>query len=128
MDYIRDLHEMCETISNEIAEANDKIRSAGGKLSGSDLDYVDKLTHALKSIKTTIAMMESEGSYNDGMSGTYGSRMYYPRGSYARRRNSRGRYSRDDDTIAELRELMADAKDERTRQEFQKFISKMEQM
>ena len=132
MDYIRDLHEMCETISNEIAEANDKIRSAGGKLSGSDLDYVDKLTHALKSIKTTIAMMESEGSYdgsyNDGMSGTYGSRMYYPRGSYARRRNSMGRYSRDDDTIAELRELMADAKDERTRQEFQKFISKMEQM
>ena len=127
MDYLADLHEMCETLSRELGEANDKVRTAGGKLSGSDLDYVDKLTHALKSIKTTIAMVEAE----DGTSG------YYPGGygnggSYARRRDSMGRYtrmySRDDDMVAELRDLMHKAPDERTKQEFQRFIDKIERM
>ena len=142
MDYLNDLHEMCETLSHELGEANDKISKSGGKLSGSDLDYVDKLTHALKSIKTTIAMVEAEedgGSYADGMQG--GSYGMYPHwnygGSYARGRNARrdsmGRYSsrgysRDQEMVSELRELMNDAKDERTRQEFQRFISKIEQM
>ena len=62
-------------------------------------------------------------------------------GSYARgrgrnaRRDSMGRYSREggysqaaDDMIQDLRELMEDAPDERTQQEFQRFIQKMEQM
>ena len=74
MNYLNDLHEMCETLSRELAEANDKINSAGGKLSGSDLDYVDKLTHAIKSIKTTIAMIEAE---DDGYSN------HYPHYAYA---------------------------------------------
>jgi hypothetical protein len=142
MDYLNDLHEMCETLSHELGEANDKISKSGGKLSGSDLDYVDKLTHALKSIKTTIAMVEAE----DGSSYSDGSYRMYPHwnsyndgmgnGSYARgraRRDSMGRYSsrgysRDQEMVSELRELMNDAKDERTRQEFQRFISKIEQM
>lgn len=46
---------------------------------------------------------------------------------------SRGRYSsegysRNDDMISELNDLMNDAPDERTRQEMQKFITKMESM
>ena len=134
MDYLNDLHEMCETLSHELGEANDKISKSGGKLSGSDLDYVDKLTHALKSIKTTIAMTEAEdgGSYADGMQGgSYGMYPHYARGRA--RRDSMGRYSsrgysRDQEMVSELRELMNDAKDERTRQEFQRFISKIEQM
>lgn len=138
MDYLKDLHEMCEVLSRELGEANDKIRQSGGKLSGSDLDYVDKLTHALKSIKTTIAMIEAEdngsgyyphfGSYNNG---SYDNG--YNRGSYARRRDSMGRYSsrgysRDDQMISELRDLMNEAQDERTRQEFKRFIEKIESM
>ena len=129
MDYYNDLHELCETLSEELADANEKIRAAGGKLSGSDLDYVDKLTHALKSIKTTMAMMESEGSYDGNMSGHYYP-MYrgsYNRGLYARGRDSRGRYiSRDGDMAGQLRELMNQATDERTRNELQKVIDKME--
>ncbi len=67
MDYINELHELCETISREIAEANEKIRSSGGKLTGGDYETIDKLTHSLKSIKAVIAMMEDEGgSYADG--------------------------------------------------------------
>lgn len=150
-EYIQDLHELCETIAREIGEANEKIRAAGGKLSGSDVEYVDKLTHTLKSIKATIAMMEDEdgeysGNYPDGGSYARGGRggnrggSYNMGGSYARgrgrnaRRDSMGRYSsergysRDGDMVEELRELMSDAKDERTRQEFQRFIQKIESM
>lgn len=51
------------------------------------------------------------------------------------RRDSMGRYSREggysrgaEDMVMGLKELMQDAPDERTRQEFQKLIQKMEQM
>ena len=142
MDYTKDLHEMCEILSRELSEANEKIRQAGGKMSGSDLDYVDKLTHALKSIKTTIAMMEADegasgrmypyygGSYNDGSynGGSYRGRSSYARGRMNARRDSMGRYSGDDNIVAELRELMQDAPDEQTRKEFERFIQKIERM
>ena len=134
------LHELCETISREIGDANDKIRKAGGKLSGEDLTYLDKLTHTLKSLKTTIAMMEAE----DGESGRYMPGMYrysygmddsYNRGdSYRRGRDSMGRYtsrrgySYDDGMIEELRSLMENAPDEATKREFRQFIAKMEKM
>jgi hypothetical protein len=40
-----------------------------------------------------------------------------------------GRYSSDnDEMIMELRELMEDAPDEKTRMEFERFIKKVEQM
>ena len=54
---MRTLHELCEVISRELEDVNQKIRSAGGSMSAGDLELVDKLTHALKSIKTTMAMM-----------------------------------------------------------------------
>jgi hypothetical protein len=145
MDYLNDLHEMCEVLSRELGEANEKIRQSGGKLSGSDLDYVDKLTHALKSIKTTIAMVEAEdgGSYSDGSYRMYPHWNSYndgmDNGSYAcgrgrnARRDSMGRYSRngysrDKEMVSELKEMMETAPDERTRQEFQRFITKIESM
>ena len=138
MHNTEDLHELCETLSREIGEANDKIRTAGGKLTAGDLEYIDKLTHALKSVKTTIAMMEAE---DDGESGRYmpGYGMYrnsYNGGnSYRRSRDSMGRYtsrrggySYDDGMIEELRSLMENAPDERTKSEFRQFIAKMEKM
>lgn len=78
-------------------------------------------------------------SYDDGMTG--GS--YEQGGSYARdgrgrgsnaRRDSMGRYSsrmdgysRHGDVVESLREVMEEAPDERTRQEIQRLIEKMEQ-
>lgn len=140
MDYINDLYELCETISREINTANEKIRSAGGKITSSDMDYIDKLTHSLKSVKATIAMMEDEdangGSYrNDG---SY--RGSYRGGSYARgrgsnaRRDSMGRYSRYDgysrhgDMAEELRGMMDDAPNESIKREIQRLVEKVEQM
>ena len=147
------LYELCETISRELDEANEKIRKAGGKLTAGDTDYIDKLTHSLKSIKTTIAMMEAEedGGYSGRMMPYYG-RMSYSDGdngsgigttgrSYARgrgaRRDSIGRYSRegnsygggysmaDDDFRMELEELMKSAPNEQVRQKLQRMMSEM---
>lgn len=157
MDMMKDLHEMCETVSKAISQANDKIRTAGGKVSTADVDYIDKLTHALKSIKATMAMEGGEdgeegGSYGSyARDGRYSRRMYrgsyddgsYDDGSYARgrgryaNRDSMGRYSsdgysregysRDGGMVDELRDLMNRAPDDQTRQEFQRMIQKMEQ-
>lgn len=140
MDYLKDLHETCETLSRELGEANEKIKRAGGKLSAGDLEYIDKLTHAIKSVKTTIAMMEAEdggesGYYMPMYGRSYGDRSYGSRDSYARRRDSMGRYvsrrggmSYDDGMVDELRDLMDRAPDESTRREFSKLINKLEQM
>lgn len=148
MDYMKDLHELCETISREIADANEKVRAAGGKMSAGDVDYIDKLTHTLKSIKATIAMMDDEeGEYSSraypgGMGGSYRySRMggSYRGGSYARgrggnaRRDNMGRYSsngysRDDGMADELREMMEDAPNETIKRDIQRIVEKIEQM
>lgn len=145
-NYLNDLHEMCETLGRALKEANEKIRNGGGKLSTSDLDYVNKLTHSLKSIKATIAMVEGEmdegGSYDDGYrgrsnrGGSYRDSGSYARGrgTYAYRDNmgryashySRDGYSMRGNMVDELRELMNDAPDDQTRQEMQNLIRKME--
>ena len=131
-DFINDLYDICDVLSNELKIANEKIRSAGGTLSGSDLEYIDKLTHAIKSVKTTIAMIEAEDdgySYDHYYRGRDG--MSYARGRKGTsvRRDSRGRYSRDgEDITMKLRELMEDSPDEKTRVEIHKLISKIENM
>ena len=149
----KDLYELCETLSRALKEANDKLRNAGGKMSSSDMDFIDRLTHSLKSVKTTIAMMEADEMDDGGSYGSYGMRGYprdggsyrgsYDGGSYARgrgryaNRDSMGRYSSRDgysrdgysgagDMVEELRNLMQDAPDEATRQEFQRMIQKLE--
>lgn len=148
MDYLKDMHEICETLSRELGEANEKIKKAGGRMSAGDLEYIDRLTHAIKSAKTTIAMMEADEdgesgyympmygrSYADGRSGAR-SRNSYARGgnSYARRRDSMGRFtsrrggmSYDDGMIEELQDLM-DRAPEESKRDFQKLIDKIEQM
>lgn len=128
-DVYKDLAELCEITAKEIGEATEKIERAGGKVSPGDVEYLDKLTHMMKSIKTTMAMLDAEDEY--GVS-------YNDHSSYARRRDSMGRYtsrgrsyenrSYDNGVMHELKELMKEAPDERTRQKFSKFIAEMEQM
>ena len=147
MENIKDLKELCEIVSRAIAQANEKIRAAGGKLSAGDAEYVDRLTHILKSVKGVIKM-EEESEMDDGYSERMYSRGYdrggsyrgsYGDGSYGRgrgryaNRDSMGRYSSNDgysrggSMVDELRELMQDAPDQETRQEMQRLIQKMEQ-
>ena len=71
---IETLHKLCEALMEELEEYSKKIEKSDG-MSAGDLEAVDKLSHALKSVKTTIAMMEAgeeEGnSYRDGNSNRY---------------------------------------------------------
>ena len=135
MDYLKDLHETCETLSRELGEANKKIERAGGKMTAGDLDYIDKLTHAIKSVKTTIAMMEADG----GESGYYmPARMYSSsyRDSYrdgdSYRRDSMGRYSSrrsyDSGLADELHEIMERTPDESVKRDIKRAIDKIERM
>lgn len=143
---INELYELCEFLDRDLKAMNEKIRNMGGKMNNEVLGYVDRLTHAIKSLKTVIAMEEERNGYSErGMSYARGDRtgrvhwndgtvsygdMSMNDGSYGRKRDSMGRYSRDDaksDMMHELHELMRDA-DPSMRGEFQQFISKLERM
>ena len=137
-----ELKKICDTLNKELERANEKISRAGGSITGDDLSYIDRLTHAIKSVKTTIAMMEAEdegesGYYMPMYGRGYGDRSYGMRdgNSYARRRDSMGRFtsrrggmSYDDGMVEELRDLMDRAPDEATKREFHKLITRLEQM
>lgn len=120
-----------EKIKEMLCEELEAIAKKGELTAGS-LDTVDKLTHAIKSLETIIAMNEySEDGYSNR--GSYDGNMNS--NSYARygnvRRDSMGRYSRDeanDEIINRLNEVMNDAPNEQTKQEIRKLINKMENM
>lgn len=146
MENMKELKELCDVVSRAIAQANEKIRGAGGKLSAGDAEYINRLAHTLKSIKSVIKM-EEEAEMDDG----YSERMYsrgYDRGSYRgsygdgsyamgrgrgryANRDSMGRYSSNDgysrggNMVDELRDMMQDMPEE-TRQDMQRIIDKMQ--
>ena len=68
------LHKICEALFEELSDYSRKIEKSDD-MSAGDLDTIDKLSHALKSIKTTIAMMEADeeggNSYRGGNSNRY---------------------------------------------------------
>jgi hypothetical protein len=95
-----------------------------GELSAAVLERVDMLAHAVKNLDKVI---EAEGGAvsNSG----YG----YSCDSYgdvrtSNRRDSMGRYSRSSgDISSRLRDMMEDAPDDRTRQEIQRLVSRLDQ-
>lgn len=130
-------HELCDYIKDELTEINRK--AASGKLSMQEIEYADKLAHMKKSLLTVDAMENpDEYGYNDNYNGNYNSnysdRMGYGARGRSARRDSRGRYMegsrvyRDDDMMAELRELMEKAPNEQVRRKYREFISEMESM
>ena len=131
---MKELYELKDMLLDKLKEYSKK-----GDLTSSSLDVVDKLSHATKNICKIIEDAESESENGYSRANPYYDDRSY--GSYARggrggnaRRDSMGRYSRDGysrdsgELMRELHELMEDAPDEKTRQEFQRFIQKMEQM
>ena len=122
---MHELYELKEKLCDELKEYGRKDMSAG------TLEVVDKLTHTIKNLEKIIENYENEeysGYYGDSMRGNMdGARNYTYRRNYGRG-NSYGRYSRDEHMVSELRDLMNEAPDERTRKEFERFISKIESM
>lgn len=151
---MHELYELKEKLMDNLEDYSKK------EMTASNLEVVDKLSHAIKNICKIIEDAEESeysgrgGSYADGMGGGSYARGRYSRdgrggSSYARggrysreggsyadgrgrgsqaNRDSMGRYSSGGGMVEELRELMEDAPDEKTRMEFEKFIRKMESM
>ena len=149
MDLLREVYDLKETVGHKIAQANKKIKTSGGDIANDDVEIIDKLTHSLKSLVTTCAMLEAEdGEYsatgplyypvNTGYSGRRGEMRDdgYSRngrgnnGGYSRNGYSRGnRYgysTRTEDMTEQLIQMMEDAPDEMTRMEIKKLVDKME--
>ena len=152
MDLLKEVYDLKETVGHKIAQANKKLQANGGEIDGGDIDVIDKLTHSLKSLVTTCAMLEAEvddGGYsgrymptwNPGITygrdrrdggNSYENRDGYSgnRGGYSRNRYSRENrngYSRTGDMHDQLREMMEDAPDDMTRMEIKKLMDKMDQ-
>lgn len=138
------MHELREMLNEELEHI-----TKSGELNASKLDFVDKLTHSIKSIDTILAMQEysddDEYSYNDGYSNARGRRGNVKRdsmGRYARegrggnysnrysRGYSRRDYSRDDgareDVMQKLQELMNDTSDMNVRNAIQRAMDEMQ--
>ena len=131
---MKDLYELRDKLCDELREYSKK------EISANSLDVVDKLARTIKNLDKIIEF------YDGGYSGDYVADPPYRNSrrnmnsdesgvgrSYRRGRDSMGRYvSRDDgysygaDMMSELRKMMEEAPDERVRQEFKRFISKME--
>lgn len=100
--------------------------TAKGELTAGSLDAVDKIVDIMKDIEEmgysgdeNMMGRSYRGSYRDGRS--------YNRGSYAQRRDSRGRYSRHD-IVEQLEDIADSAPNEKSRKEIERLITKMEQM
>ncbi len=129
------MDKLCKFIDRELEELEEKV-SRGGKLSGGEIEYGDKLAHFKKSLLTNEAM-DSEYSEQGRRGGNRGggrSREGRSRESYesyeggmsnARRRDSMGRYSRDGfmDKLMEMRES---APNEKSRRAIEKMIDELE--
>lgn len=123
------LYDLKEKLMQELEDY-----SENGKFSKEDVESIKYIASAIDHICNITEESDEYsnmyygdgGSYEDGRGGNR---------SYARgrgrnaRRDAMGRYSRaNDDMIEQLRMMMQEAPDERTRQEFQRFITKVEQM
>ena len=106
---MHELYELREMLCDALKEYGKKA-----ELNAQSLDTVDKLAHAVKNLDKIL------GAYAEqDQSGDYPWHM--------------GRYSSEAENsaermVAELKEMMQAAPDEKTRQEFQRFISKIETM
>lgn len=99
-----------------------------GKLTMSEVQYLDILAHAKKNLLKSEEM-DNGYSYRSYDGYSRGGRKRDAMGRYSRERGySRERYSRGGNIVGELHELMENAPDERTRMEYEKMIDRMEQM
>lgn len=144
---------ICNFIKKELTDLDNRIVS-NGKLSMNELQYVDLLSHAEKSLLTSEAMKNhdksEEESYKDGYSRGYndGRTDYsdYERGrGRGARRDSMGRYTDDHSEdhgynadyteyqhhksmMGELHKLMQEAPNDQVKRKYEEFISEMQRM
>ena len=127
------MHKLYELKENLIKELEGYAKS--GKYSKEDIEVIKYMASAVDHLCNII---DGDEEYSGNMMYDGSMRSYYGpimpgTTSYARgrgrnaKRDAMGRYS-SGDIIDQLEDLMKEAPDERTRQEMQKFITKMESM
>lgn len=158
------MHKIKEKLMDELYEIEEKMKKSGdGNLSAGDLEFVHKLTDTIKNIDK-ICILEEESGYSGAVDFMGDGRIYgasYNDGgmSYARgrgrnaRRDSMGRYSRDDgmgggsyrrgrysrdggysyaggieEMIDKASEMMDSAENEQQKQAIRHFIKELERM
>ena len=124
------IYKLRETLCKELDEYGNR-----SQIDKNSLDIVDTLAHALKNIDKVI---ESKGEYSGYSRGTIEDGMghyhwpnytrYSERRSMDSGRGNSYRYSRDNDMVEQLREMMDEVQDDGTRNDLRKLISKMERM
>ena len=124
------MDKLCKYIDKELDELENKV-GMGGKLSRADIEDGKNLAKFKMALLTNEAM--SDEYSNDYIQG--GNSYGYNRGaSYrGRKRDSMGRYSRDDYSRADAREefaeeveeLMHKAPDEHTRKKLERFMNEI---
>lgn len=124
------LYDLKDKLCEELEEIARKPDMGPG-----DLELIHKLTDTIKNIGK-IEMLEEEGGYSqeDGRDDGYGRGMSYARGrGYDRggrntRRDSRGRYSRDDGRSAMMKHLEAalDSASDQDRETIKRFMRQLE--
>lgn len=135
------LHELKEKLWAELDELADKREMGAG-----DLELIHKLTDTIKNIDK-ICALEEQGGYSeagDYEGGSYGGGSYanrgkhYVRGHYSRdggmdgyssrRRDSRGRYSRDDgrSEMMEHLEMAMDTATDQDKETIRRFMRQLE--
>ncbi len=131
------LYDLKDKLCDNLDKSYEEIRRNPGRLSSGDLEYVRMLTDTIKNIGK-IEMLEEEGGYSqeDGQDGGgYGRGVSYARGrgGYNRggrntRRDSRGRYSRDDgrSEMMEHLEMALDSASDQDRETIKRFMRQLE--
>lgn len=139
---MHELYKLKDMLCEELKEYGSKSEMSAGSL-----EIIDKLSHAIKNLDKIIEKYEEE----EGYSGNYmydGGGSYRRGGSYAYARGGRGRgsnarrdsmgryssardggYSRNDgkeEMVMQLREMMQDAPNDRTRMRIQELIQEFE--
>lgn len=125
------LYDLKDKLCEELEEIARKPDMGPG-----DLELIHKLTDTIKNIGK-IEMLEEEGGYSqeDGRDDGYGRGVSYARGrgGYNRggrntRRDSRGRYSRDDGRSAMMEhlEMAMDVADEQDRENIKRWMRQLE--
>ena len=146
------MHEI-KNLKEKLCRELDEYASRG-KMDLNTLQIIDTIAHTVKNLNK-IMEQEEETGYNEGprihgnysfagsngsgnsgsgysSAGNYNNRYNYNRNMGDWRMNdysTAGRYATGNDVmIQQLYDLMNDARDEKTRREFQKFIDRMERM
>lgn len=117
------MHKLMEYICDEMEELERKAEKEG-KLSMSELQFLDTLAHTKKNLLKADEMWE-DSEYSHGRYGSYarGERnMRYSRNDGYSREDG---YSRAEDFRIELHDLMRDAPNDHVRQKLQSIMSEM---